>query len=139
MGVAENAGWMKATASLRVLIALGAFVSGCLQKFSVSQIEELLKRSEPAGVYPKAQEMGTERYRKPTESPHRGRGDARKSDLPGTGKSEKGTNRCGLLRGEFQALSGFCSGRMSKADRHRHGPSRDPAQESLDAWASPLL
>jgi hypothetical protein len=42
---------------------LEAFVSGCLQKFSVAQIEELVKRREPEGVYPKAQERGIEGYR----------------------------------------------------------------------------
>ena len=58
----------------RVSIVLEAFVSGRLQKFPVAPIEELVKCREPEGVYPKARERGTERYRKPRKSSLRGRG-----------------------------------------------------------------
>lgn len=116
---------------------LEAFVSVCLQKFSVSQIELLTKRKVPVGVYPKAREMGTERYRKPRKSSFRGRVYATRSDFLGTGKSAEGTNRSGLFRGEFRGLFGFCSGRKNKADRYRHGPSLNPAQKSQGFWGSP--
>ena len=118
---------------------LEAFVSVCLQKFSVSQIEGLVKHKVPEGVCPKAREMGTERYRIPRKSSRQGRGYATIWDFLGTGKSAMGTNRCGLFRAEFLGLSGSCNGRKSKADRHRRGPSRDLVQEPLEAWGSQLL
>ena len=118
---------------------LEAFVSVCLQKFSVSQIEGLVKHKVPEGVCPEARAMGTERYRKPRKSSRQGRGYATIWDFLGTGKSAMATNRCGLFRAEFLGLSGSCNGRKSKADRHRRGPSRDPVQEPLEAWGSQLL
>jgi len=117
---------------------LEAFVSVRLQKFSISQIEELVKRKVPEGVCPKAREMGTERYRKPRKRSPRGREYATRLDFLEIGKSATGTNRCGLFRAEFLGLSGSCNGKKSTADRHRRGPSRDPVQEPLEAWGSQL-